>query len=137
MVPVNIITQVFAGVGALVHYLAFVWETLVFRRPGVHEGIFRIPTRDLPPILLWSFNVGVYNLLLGSGAVAGLIALHTGHEDAGRVLVVYTCAFMALAGVALFVSDRLALSRARGDGVIGAISQTVPPAIALIALAVS
>lgn len=33
----NVVAQVFAGFAALVHVLAFVWETLVFRRPGVHR----------------------------------------------------------------------------------------------------
>lgn len=42
---------------------------------------------------------------------------------------------MFLAGIALFVSDRLALSRSRGAGVGGAISQSAPPLVALIGLA--
>lgn len=39
-----------------------------------------------------------------------------------------------MAGIALFASDRLALSRARGNGVGGALTQTGPPLVTLIAL---
>jgi putative membrane protein len=56
-----------------------------------------------------------------------------GNEDAGRTLVIYTCLFMVLAGFVLFVSDRMALSRPRGNGVGGAVAQSGPPLVALIA----
>jgi putative membrane protein len=35
----------------------------------------------------------------------------------------------------LAISDRMALSRERGAGVAGAISQSVPPLVALVAVA--
>jgi putative membrane protein len=40
---------------------------------------------------------------------------------------------MALAGIALFASDRMALSRPRGTGVGGALAQFVPATVALVA----
>jgi putative membrane protein len=134
---VNAVAQVAAGVAVLVHVLAFVWETLLFTRPGVHWGVFKIPTEDVRPVRLWSFNVGLYNLFLGSGTVIGLIALNTGNEPIGRALVFYTCGFMVLAGIGLGVSDRLALSRPKGTGVGGTISQIVPALVAVIALALA
>ena len=129
----NAVVQVFAGTAALVHLLAFTWEVLLFERPGVHEGIFRIPTANLPATRLWSFNVGFYNLFLAAGPITGLVLLHTGQTAAGRALVLYTCAYMALAGIVLGVSDLLALSRPRGAGRGGALAQAVPPAVALVA----
>jgi putative membrane protein len=132
---VNPVAQVFAGVAVLVHLLAFFWEVVVFRRPGVHEGIFRIPTRDLPAALLWAVNVGFYNLCLAAGPVIGLIALHTGNEPVGRALILYACGYMTLCGIVLAISDLLALSRPRGAGRLGAIAQTAPPLIALVAAA--
>ena len=42
-----------------------------------------------------------------------------------------------IAGIVLFVSDRMALSRPRRTGVGGAIGQSLPPLVALIALALS
>ena len=118
----NAVAQIFAALAVLVHLLAFTWEVLLFERPGVHEGIFKIPTANLPATRLWSFNVGFYNLFLAAGPVLGLVLLHTGHVDAGRWLVLYCCGFMLLAGIALGVSDVLA---PRG----------VPPLGALIAAA--
>lgn len=129
---VDILAQVFALVGAAVHVLAFFWEVVVFHRPGVHEGIFRIPSADVRAARLWAFNVGFYNLFLGAGAVAGVLVWRAG---GGPWLVVYTCLFMFGAGIALAVSDRLAMSRPRGAGVGGAVAQAGPPLVALVALA--
>ncbi|MER5264548.1 DUF1304 domain-containing protein [Actinosynnema sp. NPDC002837] len=133
----NAVAQVAAGVAAGIHVLVFVWETLLFRRPGVHWGVFKVPTEDVEPVRLWSFNVGLYNLFLGSGTIAGLIALNTGDEAVGRALVFYTCGFMVLAGIGLGVSDRLALSRPKGAGVGGTIAQITPALVAIVALALS
>ena len=131
----NVVAQVLAAVAALVHLLAFTWEVVLFERPGVHEGIFKIPTANLPATRLWSFNVGFYNLFLAAGPVLGLVLLHTGHPEAGRWLVRYSCGFMLLAGIALGVSDVLALSRPRGSGRGGALAQAVPSLAALVAAA--
>ena len=129
----NAVAQIFALVAAAVHLLAFTWEVVLFDRPGVHQGIFRIPTADLPPLRLWTFNVGFYNLFLAAGITTGVILWISGQETAGRPLVIYVCLFMVLAGIVLYISDRLALSRPRGSGVGGAISQSTPPLIALLA----
>ncbi len=129
----TLVVWIFALVASGVHLLAFAWETLFFQRPGVHRGVFAIATEDVPPVRLWAFNVGFYNLFLACGPVAGVIAWSAGHETVGRALIVYTCLFMFMAGIALFVSDRLALSRPRGKGVGGAFSQSVPPLVALVA----
>ena len=123
----------FALLAAAVHVLAFAWETLLFRRPGVHHGVFAIPSSDVPAVMLWAFNVGFYNLFLASGAIAGVIAWAAGDEAVGQALVVYTCTFMVLAGIALCASDRMALSRPRGTGVGGALAQSLPPLVALVA----
>ncbi len=124
---------VFALLAALIHLLAFVWESVLFRRDGVHRGVFAIPSEDVRPALLWAFNVGFYNLFLGCGMIAGVMAWAMGSVTVGRTLITYLCVFMVLAGLVLFVSDRLALSRPRGSGVWGSVSQAGPPLIALIA----
>jgi putative membrane protein len=49
--------------------------------------------------------------------------------------VLYTCCFMALSGVVLFIADRLGLGRAKGKGVGGAIGQTTPPLAAILIMA--
>ena len=129
----TVVVWIFALIGAAEHLLAFAWEVLLFERPGVHRGIFGTPTNDVPAVRLWSFNVGFYNLFLASGAIAGVIFWIAGNEDVGRPLVIYTCLFMILAGIVLFVSDRMALGRPRGNGVGGALAQSGPPLVALVA----
>ena len=62
-----------------------------------------------------------------------MIAWSTGSVTIGRTLISYVCLFMFLAGTALFISDRLAMSRPTGKGVAGAICQSTPPLLALIA----
>ena len=132
-----VVAQLAALTAAVVHMLAFVWETILFRRPSIHRDLFRVPTADVPPVRMWAFNVGFYNLFLGSGTLAGVILWWTGHETPGRTLVIYTCVFMFLAGIALFVSDRMAMSRPRGAGVVGSLCQSVPSLFALVALALA
>ncbi|MEJ2857933.1 MULTISPECIES: DUF1304 domain-containing protein [unclassified Saccharothrix] len=129
----NAVAQVAAGVAGLVHVVVWVFESFLMDRPAVHRGVFKLATKDLPAIRLWSFNVGFYNLFLGGGTILGLVLLHTGAETAGRALVLYTCAFMALAGIVLAISDALALGRPRGTGWTGALGQFLPPAVALAA----
>jgi putative membrane protein len=74
---VTVVVWIFALVAAVVHILAFAWETLLFQRPGVHEGVFAIPTIDVPPVRLWAFNIGFYNLFIACGLVGGVIVWHS------------------------------------------------------------
>ncbi|MFC0108089.1 DUF1304 domain-containing protein [Kibdelosporangium aridum] len=130
----TLIATVFAGIAALVHILAFIWETIFFRRPGVHWGVFKIRSEDVPAVLLWSFNQGFYNLFLAAGTILGLIWVHSGNADLGRAFVFYTCGFMVLSGIMLFISDRLGLGREKGTGVGGSISEALPPLVVIIAM---
>ncbi|HEY6809494.1 MAG TPA: DUF1304 domain-containing protein [Propionibacteriaceae bacterium] len=133
----TVVVWIFALLAAVVHLLAFAWETLLFQRPSVHEGVFAIPRADVPPVRLWAFNVGFYNLFIACGLVGGVAVWMSGNEAVGRALVIYLCLFAFLAGIALFTSDRLAMSRPRGKGVGGALAQGVPPLIALAAAALA
>ncbi|HEY7718018.1 MAG TPA: DUF1304 domain-containing protein [Pedococcus sp.] len=133
----TVLVWVLALVVASVHVLAFVWESLLFQRPAVHRGVFGVRTADVPPVRLWAFNVGFYNLFLASGLVAGVVAWAAGAEVVGRTLVVYGCAFAALAGLVLLVSDRLALSRPRGSGARGAVAQSGPALATLLVVALA
>ena len=83
----TVVVWIFALIAAAVHVLVFCWETLLFTRPGVHSGVFAIPTADVPPVRLWAFNVGFYNLFLAGGLVAGVIAWSTGSGTVGRTLI--------------------------------------------------
>lgn len=129
----TLVVWTFALLGAVVHVLAFAWESLLFQRPGVHRGVFSIPTADVPAVRLWAFGVGFYNLFLACGAVAGVIAWSAGDEAVGRALVIYVCLVWFLSGIVLFIADRLELGRERGKGIGGALSQSLPSLVALIA----
>lgn len=132
----TVLVWVFALIAAALHILVFVWEALAIQRPAVHQGIFAVATADVPAIRLWAFGVGFYNLFLACGTITGVIAWSAGFESVGRTLVVYTCLFMLLSGVVLLIADRMALGRPRGKGIGGALGQSIPPLIALIAAAV-
>ena len=122
----NVVTQVFALVAALIHVAIFTMESLLFTRPSVRQtfgGRAGIP----PEVDLWAFNQGFYNLFLAAGPIAGVIAYHAGHRAAGEALTLYACAFMLAAGAVLVLSQRR-LWR-------GALLQALPPLVALIAAA--
>jgi len=123
-VEMSAITQIFAVLAGLVHVAVFVMESLLFRRPWVQRGVLGRAGAD-PGVVIWAFNQGFYNLFVAAGAIGGVIAYHAGHATAGRALTLYACGFMAAAGVVLFISDR-GLWR-------GALGQSVPPLIALLA----
>ncbi len=95
----------FALVAAVVHILAFVWETLLFQRPWCASGFLRDSNRRRPPRYGSAFNVGFYNLFIAGGLMAGLIIWMNGNESAGRALVIYLSLSAFLAGIALFASD--------------------------------
>ena len=125
----------FSLLAALLHVVVFAWEALLFQRPGVHQGVFGTSTADVPAVRLWAFGVGFYNLFLACGTVAGVVAWAVGEETVGRSLVAYTCLFMFLSGIVLFVADRMELRRPKGAGISGALGQSLPPLVALVALA--
>ena len=45
----------------------------------------------------------------------------------------YICLFMVLDGIVLFIADRLGLGGERGKSIGGALAESVPPLIALVA----
>lgn len=130
------VVWVCASLAAALHILVFVWESLVFRRPGVHRRIFSTPTEEVDAVRLWSFCVGFYNLFLAAGMITGVVLWAAGEEAVGRALVVYVCLFMVLSAIVLFVADRRAMSRPRGRGIGGVIGQGGLPLVALLAAAV-
>ncbi|MBE0011441.1 MULTISPECIES: DUF1304 domain-containing protein [unclassified Arthrobacter] len=129
------IVWTFALIAALTHIVVFLWEAVLFERPGVHHRIFLTATADVPAVRLWAFGVGFYNLFLAAGILVGVALWATGNETVGGTLVIYVCWFMFLSGVVLFIADRMALGRPKGTGLGGALGQGLPPLIALIGAA--
>ena len=116
------VAQIFAIAAGLFHVMAFIFESVVFHRPGVQRFLLGRSEKS-PAVRLWAFNQGFYNLFLGVGAIIGAILWMSDAETAGRTLVIYTATFMALCGVVLFVSDRT----------LWLIGQSTPPLVALAA----
>lgn len=131
----NAVAQVFALIAALVHIVVWPLESLLFRNPAVHRKILKTQTENVPAVMMWAFNMGFRNLFLGIGVIVGLVLLHAGDVATGRTLVIYTCAYMGLAGLTMGVSDGLGYYPAKGDSAAGTIGAAGPPLIALAALA--
>jgi putative membrane protein len=131
----TVVVWIFALLTALIHIVVFTFEAFFIGRPAIHDGFFGVPTRDVPAVRLWAFGVGFYNLFLGCGLIIGVVAWWMGAVVVGRTLVTYVCWLLFLAGIVLFIADRMSLGRERGKGVGGAIGQSTPPLIALVALA--
>ena len=131
------VVWVFALITAAIHLVVFVLEAFLIDRPTVYGKIFALPADHVPAIRLWGFGVGFYNLFVGLGLVGGVVAWMAGYPTAGRTLVLYLLAFAFFSGLVLLVADRMALSRPRGAGVGGALGQSGPPLIALVAFALA
>lgn len=122
------VSQVAALVAALIHLQIFVLESVLWSRPAVHRR-FGIRSADdaavIRPVML---NQGFYNLFLTLGILIGLIVVHTGPTPDGRAVVVFCCAAIVGAALVLLLVSNRSLARA-------ALIQGVPPAIALLTLA--
>jgi uncharacterized membrane protein len=121
---VNVVTQVFALLAALIHIGVGTLERFFYDRPAVRLFL-TTSTADTPEVTLWRSGVAVYNILLGLGLVAGVVALHTGDTTAARALIGYLCGFLIVSAV-IFALSFPRLWR-------GALGQGLAPAVALVA----
>jgi putative membrane protein len=96
-----VIGTVLVALAALLHGYIFLMESVWWTRPatwrrfGVADQAQADATRPM------AYNQGFYNLFLGVGAAVGLVLVWAGPADAGRALVCFTTACMALAAVVL------------------------------------
>lgn len=121
----SVLVDVFALIAALIHIVVGALESFFYDRPAI-RAFLTGSTADAPEVRLWRFFVGIYNMFLGLGLVAGVIALHTGHETVGRTLIVYLSVFMVASGI-VFLLTTPRLWR-------GALGQLVAPALALLSM---
>jgi len=128
---VTVVVWIFALLAAAIHIVVFAWEALLIERPSVHRGVFGLPY--VPAVRVWAFGVGFYNLFLACGMIAGVIAWMSGNETVGRTLVTYICLVMILGGISLVTADRLGFGGERGKSIVGALAESLPPLIALVA----
>jgi putative membrane protein len=131
---VNAVAQGFALLEALIYIAVFPLEAFLLGHPSV-QRFLSTPAANVPAVMMWAIPVGFRNLLIGTGVITGLIALHTGHEQAGTALVVYCCAYMVLGGGTMALADALGHYPRKGDSIPGALAATVPALLALITTA--
>jgi putative membrane protein len=130
------LAQVAALLGALGCLAAAPLEMFLFGRHSVHQAL-RVDTVNVGDVRTWAFVVGWRNLLAGAGTITGLVILHSGDEVVGRTVVLTDCAYMLVAGLAMGVADLIGIWEPRGDSVRGTIGSSVPPLVALVAVAVA
>ena len=127
----TVVVWIFALIAAALHIVVFACEAFLIERPSVHEGVFGLPY--VPAVRMWAFGVGFYNLFLGCGLIAAVIAWMSGNEAVGGTLVIYICLFMVLSGIVLFIADRLGFGGSGGKSIVGAFGQSLSPLVALVA----
>ena len=122
----TVMAVVFGVAAGAVHLAIWLMESVRWRQPVVWKR-FGVPSQEEADTLAFAMqNQGYYNLFLAVGAIAGAILVTT--DIAGRTtLLGYCCLFMLGAAVVLFVARRSMLR--------AALVQGVPPALALLALA--
>jgi putative membrane protein len=119
-----LIAQLAALLAALLHIGFFALESLGFSRPDVWAR-FRLSSQAEADIVRpMAFNQGFYNLFLALGVIGGLLLVASGSVEAGRAIVLFSCACMVGAGAVLVSSDRRFASSAA--------IQAVPPLLAII-----
>ncbi|GAA2926204.1 DUF1304 family protein [Streptomyces enissocaesilis] len=114
-------SRVFALLAAAVHIAGWPTESFLHGRPRV-RALCTGSTADAPGVRAWRFGVGFHNPFLALGPIAGIVALHLGHETAGRSSAIRIRAFLIVGGIMLFASGP-ELWR-------GSLGQAPPPAVA-------
>lgn len=118
---------VLAAVAALVHVYVFALESLLWTSDR-GRATFGTTPQEAAATRSLAFNQGFYNLFLAVEIAIGIVVVAAGHQAVGVTLVLVGTGSMVGAGLVLLMSDR---SKARA-----ALTQLVPPLLAVVALVV-
>lgn len=101
-----VIASVFVALAALLHGYIFLMESVWWTRPSTWKrfGVADQAAADVTKPM--AYNQGFYNLFLGIGAALGLVLVWSGVDEAGRSLVLFSTACMALAAAVLTTTGR-------------------------------
>ncbi|MEO7665217.1 MAG: DUF1304 domain-containing protein [Candidatus Limnocylindrales bacterium] len=121
----NVIDQVAAVVGALIHVWFFVLESIRFTEPRVWARFGLRSQEEAANARSFAFNQGFYNLFLAIGVGLGLVVAALGSLAAGEAIILFACGSMVAAGIVLVVHNP-AFARA-------AAIQAGPPLVAILA----
>ncbi len=114
----SVVASVFVGLAALLHVFIFVLESLRWRQPATWQRFGVANQQDADTTASMAYNQGFYNLFLGLGAALGLVLFATGHETAGRTLVLFSTASMWLAATVLITTGLSYLRPALTQGTL-------------------
>lgn len=118
-----VIACIAAGLAAAVHGYIFVLETLRWEEPGTRRVFGTTPEQAAHSKQL-AANQGVYNLLLGVAALAGIILIVAAARGAGIAVLLAVTGIMLAAALYLVISD--------GTKARAALVQGVFPAVAVV-----
>jgi putative membrane protein len=122
------VAVVFGLMAGALHVGFWLMEAVWWRQPRIWKRFGARSQEDADTMAFGMLNQGYYNLFLGLGAIVGAILVVADIE--GRaILLGYSCLFMMGAAVVLVVARRSMLRAAAIQG--------APPAIALLALALT
>jgi len=116
-----------AGLAALFHVYVFYLESVAWTHERT-RATFRTSVEEAAITRPLAFNQGFYNLFLALIVVVGLIAFAANAPIVGAALVLAGAGSMVAAGLVLLLSSQ--------DLAVAALSQLVPPLLAVILLAV-
>ncbi|MCG7874366.1 MAG: DUF1304 domain-containing protein [Candidatus Thiodiazotropha lotti] len=109
----NLSTQIFAFLAALLHVMIFLLESIWFMRPSVYKRFGATTRKDAEAKRLFAFNQGFYNLFLAVGIFVGLAVLQSGgNRVVAQTLVLFCCFSMFCAGLVLLFSGGRRMVRA-------------------------
>lgn len=117
----TILAAVVVALAALLHVSIFWMESLAWTRPAIWKRFGLRDQATAEVIRPMAYNQGFYNLFLAIGAALGLALYLSGSETAGRTLVLFSTASMALAAVVLLTTGRSYLKAALTQGTLPAL----------------
>jgi putative membrane protein len=120
-----LIAALAALLGAALHVLFFVLESVTFSQPRVAARFGLTTPEQIAAVRPMAFNQGFYNLFLAIGIAGGLALAAAGSVDAGRAVVLFACTCMVGAGLVLLATNR---RFARSAAI-----QALPPLVAIVA----
>ena len=92
-----ILAAVFVALAAVLHVYIFLMESVWWTRPATWKRFGVASQADANTTRPMAYNQGFYNLLLGIGALIGLVIFFASQPEAGQALVLFTTAAMVLA----------------------------------------
>jgi putative membrane protein len=123
--PMPLVASLAALLAAAFHVLFFVLESVTFSQPTVAARFGMTTPEQIAAVRPMAFNQGFYNLFLAIGIVGGLALVAAGSVEAGRAVVLFSCACMVGAGAVLLSTNR--------RFVRSAAIQALPPLVAIVA----